>query len=209
MGLAFLISSDNLQLLGERKVLKEAEYAALVDAAAVIEAAHREARAIEERQRTESRRARDEARAEGLAEACAEQAAREVETALRQQRQLGALRDSIAGLVARAVAQLLGAAQADEPERLYAAALRRVDVLVREQSFIAVRVAPARVEAFARALAALHETHGWTARVDLQPDPSLDDERCVLQTAAGSLELGLAAQLRAFEAALAAAGAQE
>ncbi|MDI9654582.1 HrpE/YscL family type III secretion apparatus protein, partial [Burkholderia cenocepacia] len=28
MGLAFLITSDNLQLLSERKVLKEREYAA-------------------------------------------------------------------------------------------------------------------------------------------------------------------------------------
>ncbi|MEK7890358.1 HrpE/YscL family type III secretion apparatus protein, partial [Burkholderia contaminans] len=32
MGLAFLITSDNLQLLSERKVLKEREYAALLDA---------------------------------------------------------------------------------------------------------------------------------------------------------------------------------
>ena len=42
MGLAFLISTDHLQLLSERKVFKEAEYAALLDAAAVLDAARAE-----------------------------------------------------------------------------------------------------------------------------------------------------------------------
>ena len=37
MGLAYLITSDRLQLLCERKVLKEAEYSALLDSARLIE----------------------------------------------------------------------------------------------------------------------------------------------------------------------------
>ena len=36
MGLAFLITTENLQLLSERKVLKENEYAALLDASVGI-----------------------------------------------------------------------------------------------------------------------------------------------------------------------------
>jgi type III secretion protein L len=43
MGLAFLITSDNLQILSERKVLKEAEYSALLEASSVIDAARTEA----------------------------------------------------------------------------------------------------------------------------------------------------------------------
>ena len=54
MGLAFLITSDNLRLLSERKVLKEAEYAALLDAASVIETAQQEAARIVERAGSEA-----------------------------------------------------------------------------------------------------------------------------------------------------------
>ncbi len=42
MGLAFLITTENLQLLSERKVLKEAEYAALLIDAGFAPGAYRD-----------------------------------------------------------------------------------------------------------------------------------------------------------------------
>ena len=47
MGLAFLITADNLQLLSERKVLKAHEYSALLDATAVLNAAQSEAKRVQ------------------------------------------------------------------------------------------------------------------------------------------------------------------
>ena len=42
MGLAFLITTDKLQILSERKVLKQHEYAALLDATSILGNAQQE-----------------------------------------------------------------------------------------------------------------------------------------------------------------------
>ncbi|HEY9063493.1 MAG TPA: HrpE/YscL family type III secretion apparatus protein, partial [Burkholderiaceae bacterium] len=76
MGLAFLITTENLQLLSERKVLKEAEYAALLDAGGVLEAARGEAARIAAQAQLAAQRAREAGHAEGLRLAKAEYAER-------------------------------------------------------------------------------------------------------------------------------------
>mgnify|MGYP001291534658 CR=1 FL=1 len=198
MGLAFLITSDNLQLLSERKVLKEAEYAALLDAAQLVEAARSEAdRLIREADALAARR-HQEGYARGLQEGRAAQAAQLLRGAAEQERQLATLREAIASVVVQSVGQLLG--EADPSHRL-AQALRRVDELVREQPFMSLRVAPGEERVARSALEALQAQAGWASRVSVQADPSLAAGACVLSTAAGTLELGLDAQMAALRRA--------
>jgi len=203
MGLAFLISTDNLQLLSERKVFKEAEYAALLDAAAVLDAARDEAARLTAQARNDAAQALEQGRAEGLRRAQAEYAQRLAADALATQRQLHALRTSMAQIVVRALGQFMADV---DPARLLEAALRRVDGLLRAEPFVALRVAPAQADGLRRALAALGQDAGWALAAAVTVDPTLADGACVVSTAAGSLEIGVEAQLEAFRKAVESAG---
>jgi type III secretion protein L len=203
MGLAFLISTDNLQLLSERKVFKEAEYAALLDAAAVLDAARGEASRVAAQARRDAALAIEQGRAEGLQRAQAEYAQRLAADALATQRQLQALRTSMAQIVVRALGQFM--AEVD-PARLLEAALRRVDGLLRAEPFVALRVAPAQEDGLRRALAQIGQDAGWALAAAVTADPTLADGACVVATASGTLEIGVDAQLEAFRKAVEAAG---
>lgn len=206
MGLAFLITTENLQLLSERKVLKEAEYAALLDASAVVEAARKEARHIVQQAVQQADESRRKGYEEGLDRAKAEYAQQLVSDTLAAQRQLQALRTAMAQIVAKAVQQFI--AEAD-PAALLETALQRVDSLVRHEPFVTVRVAPAQ-EAFLRA--ALERLGGelpWTAGLGVVADASLPDQACVLQTPSGTLQIGVDAQVEAFRAAVERSGLVE
>ena len=199
MGLAFLITTENLQLLSERKVLKEAEYAALLDASAVVEAARGEARRIVAQAADEAEQARQRGYDDGLQRAKHEYAQRLMSETLASERQLHALRSSMAGIVVKAVGQFIADA---EPQDLFEAALLRVDTLIRSEPFISVRVAPAQEATLRLVLAKLRGEAHWTVNVAVQPDAGLPDGACVVHTASGTLEIGVDAQLDAFRRAL-------
>lgn len=203
MGLAFLITSDHLQLLSQRKVLKQAEYAAMLEAADLVETARREARRIETQAKARARQEREQARAQGLEEARIEQAAQCIDGATRHRRQLEAMRESIARLVVKGVAQFVARL---DPAQLYAGALAGVDALVRDEPFIDLRVAPDAEAPLRRALEALRRTHEPLARATVRVDAALPAGTCSLHTPSGSVELGVAAQLEAFERALRRSG---
>jgi type III secretion protein L len=199
MGLAFLITSENLQLLSERKVLKEAEYAALLDASALVETARQEARRIVQQAVQQAEESRRQGYEEGQRHAKAEYAQRLVADTLASQRQLHGLRTAMAQIVVKAVGQFIGDA---DPAELFEAALLRVDTLVRHEPFITMRVAPAQEAALRQALGRLISEAHWSMAVTVMPDPSLPEDACVVQTASGSLEIGVGAQLEAFRRAL-------
>ncbi|WOB09233.1 type III secretion system stator protein SctL [Piscinibacter gummiphilus] len=203
MGLAFLITSENLQLLSERKVLKEAEYAALLDASAVVDTARQEARRIVQQAQQQADDSRRQGFEEGLRKAKAEYAQRLAADTLASQRQLHALRTAMAQMVVKAVGQFV--AEAD-PAGLYEAALQRVDSLVRQEPFITMRVAPAQEAALRQALARLGGGSQGGLNAAVVPDPALPDGECVVQTASGTLEIGIAAQIEAFRRALERSG---
>ena len=195
MGLAFLISTENLQLLSERKVLKQAEYAALLNASDVVEAARKEARRIEQQALQEAEESRRQGHEQGLQAAKAEYARRLVSEALASERQLRNLRSSMAGLVVKAVGQFIADV---DPDLLFEAALQRVDSLIRSEPFISIRVSPESEAALRIVLARLRGESDWTMSISVQVDPALPEGGCVVHTSSGTLEIGIEAQLEAF-----------
>jgi type III secretion protein L len=199
MGLAFLITTENLQLLSERKVLKEAEYAALLDASSVVEAARQEARRIAKQAQLEAEANRQKGYEEGLQRAQAEYALQLVSETVAAERQLHALRSAMAQIVVKAVGQFIARAQ---PAALFEAALLRVDALIRSEPFITVRVAPAQEATMRGVLARLQHEANWHMAVSVAADETLAPGACVVQTSSGVLEIGVDAQLEAFRRAV-------
>jgi type III secretion protein L len=199
VGLAFLITSERLQLLSERKVLKESEYASLLDAAGVLESANEEARRIVRAAQAQAEDIRQRGYEAGHADARAEYAQRLLAVSAGSQAELRGLREAMAELVVKAVSQF--AAEAD-PARLFEAALGRVDHLLRREPFVSIRVAPSDEAALRAVVDRLRADGGWTLGVAVQPDPQLARGSCVLQTPSGTLEIGIDAQVEALRRAV-------
>ncbi|CAM2955419.1 MULTISPECIES: type III secretion system stator protein SctL [Cupriavidus] len=195
MALAFLITSENLQLLSERKVLKEAEYAALLDAAAVIESARSEAVRIRSEAQREAEERRQHGYREGWARAHADHAAAQVSTAAEAERQLGAMRRTMAEIVMKAVQQIAGEL---DPDIILEVALQRVEALVRAEPFITIQIPLGREQAVRSLLDRLAETQEWPRRANVVVEPGLEPDACRIQTPSGTMEVGLQAQLEAF-----------
>ncbi|MGM9484832.1 type III secretion system stator protein SctL [Roseateles sp. NT4] len=204
MGLAFLVSTENLQLLSERKVFKQAEYAVLLDAAAMLDAVRVECERIKAKASRDARLTLEEGRLEGVRRAQAEYAQRLTVDALSMQRQLHALRTTMAEILVKALGQLLSEA---DPAQLLASALRRVDGLVRAEPFISVRVSPAQEAVARQALAIMGAEAAWPLETSLAVDPGLPAGACLVKTASGVLEVGLDAQIEAFRKAIELSGA--
>ena len=115
------------------------------------------------------------------------------------ERQLHSLRSAMAQIVVKAVGKFIADAR---PEALFEAALMRVDTLIRSEPFISVRVAPAQEASMREVLARLRDEAQWHMTVSVVADPALAIGACVVQTASGTLELGVDAQLEAFRRAV-------
>jgi type III secretion protein L len=199
MGLAFLITTENLQLMSERKVLKQHEYSALLDADSLVASAQAErARILEDAERVfEEKRA--EGHALGFDEGRREYAQKTCGAALDAARTLDALRETMAKIVVKAVRQIIGPA---DPRALFEQSLRRIDALVRDEPLLVMRVPPAQREAAADALARAWPERAATQRVRIVPDDALRADQCVIETPSGSIDAGLDAQLDALMAAI-------
>ncbi len=204
MGLAFLITSERLQLLSERKVLKEAEYAALLDASAMLDTAREEARRIVQQAKDQADNVRRQGYDAGLREARSEQAERALNAAAQSAAQLQGLRETVAKLVVKAVKQWMNEA---DPAALFDSALRKVDALIRTEPFLTLRVSPPHESTLRSLVARLRDEAQWSMVITVQADPALPDGGCVLHTPAGVIDIGLEAQLEAFTRALQRGGA--
>jgi len=193
MGLAFLITSDALQLMSERKVLKEAEYKALLDASAVIDAAREEARRLVTQSEQRAEATRRKSYLEGQAQARAEHAQRMMSDAAVAETQLLAMRTAMANIVVKAVSQLLTEV---DPRALFEAALQKVDELVHAETFVTITVAPQSEASLLSALEQLKASGKWTTHVSVTTDPALPKGTCKLRTTSGVVEIGLDAQIK-------------
>jgi type III secretion protein L len=144
------------------------------------------------------------ARAACLAEA-AQEAQRETarilaETASAAQRYLAALPRQIAEAIAEGVAKVIGGVDLAEA---VARAAQRALVELAEHNAVVVRVNPLAAERTRVLLAG----QGRVSRV--VPDPNLAPDACIIETPAGFVRAGLAAQIATLRAALEAAAGED
>ncbi|ASL49018.1 Yop proteins translocation protein L (plasmid) [Burkholderia sp. AD24] len=199
MGLAFLITSDNLQLLSERKVLKEREYAALLDASAVIATARAEAERIVAHAQREFDARHAAGYEEGLRRAQQEAAAQSYSQALVAARTMESMKDAMAGIVVKAVRAIVGEMPA---ARLYATALERIAPLVRDEPFLIVHVAPDRRDEMQEALTSAFAGHERSQRISVVEDAQLTGGACSVETPSGRIDASLDLQIDALRQAI-------
>lgn len=209
MGLAFLITSENLQILSERRVLKEHEYSALLDANTIVSTAKKEAaRIIADAEQRKDQMLR-QGYEEGFARGEREGAERAFAAALDTAHALALSRRKMADMVVRGLRELVGEF---ERERIFELALKRIETFVQDEAFLVVRVAPDSVEAMKQAVINHRETMADEAQaadvatrkqaVRVVADASLGIDDCVVETPAGSIDARLSTQIDAIRSAI-------
>lgn len=198
MGLAFLITSENLQILSERKVLKQAEYSALLDASSLLSTAQAEgARILREAQDIYETKLR-EGHVRGVEQGKREHAEKAYAEALNAARTLDGLRETMAEIVVKAVRAIVGQIDA---KAMFETALRRIDALVRDEAFLVVRVAPVCRDAVTEAI-----EHVWPERkaqpIRIVTESGLREDQCIVETPSGMIDAGLDVQIDALRTAL-------
>ncbi|RQU85626.1 HrpE/YscL family type III secretion apparatus protein [Burkholderia cenocepacia] len=199
MGLAFLITSDNLQLLSERKVLKEREYAALLDASAVIATAHEEAARIVADAQREFDKRQAAGYDEGMRRAQREQAAQAYTQALAATRTMETMKDAMADIVVKAVRAIVGEMST---QKLYEAALTRIAPLVRDEVFLIVRIAPGRTDEMRDALDGAFAGQSNRQKIRIVEDAQLERNACTVETPSGRIDASLDLQIDALRQAI-------
>ncbi|MCO8629219.1 type III secretion system stator protein SctL [Burkholderia multivorans] len=199
MGLAFLITSDNLQLLSERKVLKEREYAALLDASAVIATARDEAQRIVADAQREFERRHAAGYEEGMRRAQREQAAQTYAQAFAAARTMESMKDAMAEIVVKAVRAIVGEMST---QKLYEAALARIAPLVRDEAFVTVRVAPGRSDEMRDALERAFAAQTNRQKIRIVEDALLARDACAVETPSGRIDASLDLQIDALRQAI-------
>jgi type III secretion protein L len=199
MGLAFLITSDNLQLLSERKVLKEREYATLLDASAVIATARTEAERIVSAAQREYEARQAAGYEEGVRRAQKASAAQSYSQALAAAQTMESMKDAMAEIVVKAVRAIVGEMPV---ARLHAAALERIAPLVRDEPFLIVHVAPGRHDEMEEALASAFAGHERTQKIRIVEDRDLASAACMVETPSGRIDASLELQIDALRQAI-------
>jgi type III secretion protein L len=209
MGLAFLITGENLQMLSERRVLKEHEYSALLDANSIVTTAKKEAERIvadaEARKEQMQRQGYDEGFARGEREGAERAYAATLDTA----HALALSRRKMADMVVRGLRELVGEF---ERERIFELALKRIDAYVRDEAFLVVRVAPDSVDVMKQAVTNRREAMEQEAQdeaaatraqaIRVVSDASLGIDDCIVETPAGSIDARLSTQIDAIRSAI-------
>lgn len=199
MDAPFLLIADDLRVAPGRRVLKAPEYAALVDAHGLLDAARRAAEASAERAQHEVQAERERGFREGADEARREAAATLTRIAAGAAATLARIEPLIVEAVMTALRGVLDDASAAV---FYDAALRKVARFVRDQRFLTLRVAPDDESAARERLDALQAAGVFVGFVDLETDPALASRSAVLRSESGTVDASLSLQLEGMAAAL-------
>lgn len=200
MDAPFLLIADDLRVVPGRRVLKASEYAALVDAQGLLDAARRSAEASAERAKHEIQAERERGFREGADEARREAAATLTQIAAGAAATLARIEPLIVEAVMTALRGVLDDASAAV---FYDAALRKVARLVRDQRFLTLRVAPDDESAARERLDALQAAGVFVGFVDIETDPTLAPRSAILRSESGTVDASLCLQLEGIAAALA------
>lgn len=197
MDLVVLTELPGCQLLATGRVLKAPDAGQVMKATELLAYAHRRSAEADGQAGAALARAREEGLAAGRAQARAEYADRLAAAAAARHAGLHSLAPVMVDIVVDALAVMLR--QADRAQ-LWAGALAAVQELLGRARWARMRVHPRQEAVALRALA-----QAGASFVTVQPDATLGDEECRLETDVGIADAGLQVQLQALRRAVAQA----
>ncbi len=180
-------------------VLKADEYARLIEAERLLDAAAEKAAAIVAEAEKTAVDMRREGFERGVREGRDEVAGQFIEAVAASVEQLAGMETALVDVVVRSLKTILGSFDREDLARqVVGHALR----LVRDEKRVTLRVAPGDADAVEANLKGILERYPGLVRVDVVPDASIASGGCVMETELGVIDATLDRQLAIIEDAL-------
>lgn len=187
------------EILPQGPIITREEFAVVLDARDIIARAEAEAEQIRTAARDAAAQERERGYRDGIEQAKAEMAERVVETMSQSATYFSRLEEALVDLVVKATRRVIG--ELDAPERA-SRIVRQALELLRQENHVRIKVPPALRDALQARVNALLSEFPRIRFLDIEADPRLPEDGCVLETELGVIDASVETQLRAIEKAL-------
>ena len=195
----FRLAKSQLEFVENRAILPAREYAALVEAEGLIEAARAEAEWIRREAEEEYARRRAEGYETGLEKGKAEIAERMVDYMGRSAAYFSKVEGVLIDVVMRAARRVIG--EFDQKE-VVERVVRRALEATRNEGHVTVRVAPALADDLKSRIGNILGEFPKVEFLEVVPDSRVPEGGCILETELGFVDASLETQFKAIEKAL-------
>jgi type III secretion protein L len=195
----FRLAKSQLEFVENRAILPAREYAALVEAEGLIEAARAEAERIRREAEEEYARRRAEGYETGLEKGKAEIAERMVDYMGRSAAYFSKVEGVLIDVVMRAARRVIG--EFDQKE-VVERVVRRALEATRNEGHVTVRVAPALADDLKSRIGNILGEFPKVEFLEVVPDSRVPEGGCILETELGFVDASLETQFKAIEKAL-------
>lgn len=197
MGTMLRLTTGAVLPAAGQHVLKAADVAILLEAQAVLNAAHEQAGRIARDAEAVYEERREQGYLDGKAEGKLEHAEKMLETVMSSVEFIENIEDKLVNVVSQATRKIIG--DLDDNERIVRI-VRTALTTVRNHQHVTIRVAPGDADAVGKALSGLlPTTSGRSSFLDLIPDARLERGSCLLESELGVVDASLETQLKALE----------
>jgi type III secretion protein L len=200
MGLVVLIDQPGYRLAADRKVMKNAEAAVVIDVAQAFSRAQEQIGMALRQVERFTEQTKEQGYRDGLARATQESAQRLMIAEVDRHRLLRSMQTALADVVFDAIALL---AKDVDRKALTARAIEVLQGALREASWARIRVHPQAVEAARGALDDFQQQTGLGQLARVIADESLAEDACVIESEFGRIDASLGTQLEAIRGAIA------
>ncbi|WP_417796429.1 HrpE/YscL family type III secretion apparatus protein [Terasakiella pusilla] len=192
------LNTDKLAAVEDQKILKTSDYATLLEANAVLDAAKAEAEQIRKEAESLYESEKQRGYEDGLFEAKMEMTEQMITTVEQTVEYLASVEQDIVNIVTEALEKVVTGIDAHD---LIVKVVRNALQVVRSEKKVSVRVAPQNVEVLNDKLNEILALYPAILELQVQPDSRLNDQGCIIESPIGIVDASLDGQLDALKMA--------
>lgn len=192
------LNTDKLAAVEDQKILKASEYATLLEANAVLDAAKAEAEQIRKDAESLYESEKQRGYEDGLFEAKMEMTEQMITTVEQTVDYLASVEQDIVNIVTEALEKVVTDIDAHD---LIVNVVRHALQVVRSEKKVSVRVAPQNVDVLNDKLNEILALYPAILELQVQPDSRLNDQGCIIESPIGIVDASLDGQLDALKMA--------
>ncbi len=194
-----MLRIKEVDLQPKSAVIPREEFAAVLDAEAIIaEAREKAAQIVRDAEATYEQR-KQEGYEDGLTEGRLEMSEKMIDTVASSIDFLSALESKVVQLVTKSVKKVLG--EIPQPDRI-TSVVKNAIAVARNEPKVTVRVCPSDVETVQSRVDEIMKPYPSINFIDVVPDTRLQEDGCVLETDIGIVDAGVETQLKAIHQSL-------
>ncbi len=193
------IAPHPFRIVPQGLLLRAADYAAILEAKEVLEAAAKEAESIVKQAQESAALERQKGYDDGLKSGQAQASQQMVETVAKSAEYIASFEQKLIHIIMDSLRSILG--EMEPSERVTRVASKALTIM-RDQKHVVLEVCPQEIDILRAGVKALIQDHPGVDFIEVKSQARMQPGDCILRTPIGTVETGIATQLAAIKAAL-------